>query len=205
MQRKAALKGLPSVTDLREDPQKQHSSCVCMLAKISLLTLCDLSVAWFYASFSEIPWNCVFLGPYILRASPGGRKHSGHFGDCLWNEAKLRVNVERARVGARLLGGRDSGRGELKCVVLSRRFITHAGAGGRRRAGLRGRRDGSRIPLLLSSVTADGCCVGKMHCFWGRCYDSVSGACTEHLPSGVRGGLRMPSIPSLTPFLYLRW
>lgn len=40
-------------------------------------------------------------------------------------------------------------------VVLSHSFVTHAAADGRRWAGLRGRRDGSRVPLLLSSVVRE--------------------------------------------------
>lgn len=40
-------------------------------------------------------------------------------------------------------------------VVSSHSFVSHAAADGRRWAGLRGCRDGSRIPLLLSSVVRE--------------------------------------------------
>lgn len=43
-----------------------------MLDKISLFIPCNLNVAWFYISFSDIPWNCVFLRPYLTRANSGG-------------------------------------------------------------------------------------------------------------------------------------
>lgn len=40
-------------------------------------------------------------------------------------------------------------------VVLSRRFARLAAAGGRRWAGLRGRGDCSRVPVLLGSVVCE--------------------------------------------------
>ncbi|KAF6127556.1 sushi domain containing 1 [Phyllostomus discolor] len=73
------------------------------------------------------------------------------------------------------------------------RFVAHTAADGRRWAGLHGCCDCPRIPLLLSSVIANGCHVWQMHCCRGRCYDSFSGACTQHLlPRCVAGPADFP-------------
>lgn len=84
------------------------------------------------ASFLELPWSCVSPRP----CGPRPRRGTG-----LLSGASL--GLKRLR----LLGGLW-----LQRVVLSRRCVAHAAADGGRWAGLCGRGDGSRIPLLLSSL-----------------------------------------------------
>lgn len=99
---------LASVIDLREDQPKHTVCCICMLSKVRLFLPCDLSVAWFYASFSEIPRYC-FPEALHPRGQPGGRRLSGHFRDGLLHGAKFGVKMRWAQVSVRLLGGRDPG------------------------------------------------------------------------------------------------
>lgn len=103
VQRKTAHKRQSSVIDLREDQTKamQDAAFVCSM-RSGFFTPCNLHVPCFYASFLEIPWNWVVLRPYILRANPGDKRHSGHFGDGLLNGAKLRVKIEWAQVAVHL-------------------------------------------------------------------------------------------------------
>lgn len=67
--------------------------CIRMLFKISFFIPCNLNVSWSYTSFLEIPWNCVFLRPYILRTNSGRRRLSVHSRAGLLNVAKLWVKT----------------------------------------------------------------------------------------------------------------
>ncbi|XP_070375074.1 sushi domain-containing protein 1 isoform X1 [Equus asinus] len=88
----------------------------------------------------------------------------------------------------------------LLCSLDSgERCVAHARADDGRWAGLRGCRDCSGIPPLLSSVTADGRYERRMHCCWDRCHDSCSGACTEApcgFHPGVYVGLQLSPFPA---------
>lgn len=52
------------------------------------------------------------------------------------------------------------------------------------------------LSVLLHVLIADGCYVGWMHCCCGRCYDSFSGVCIEHLPSRCVGACGRPPFPA---------